>query len=221
VLGSALMVRAVSRMQQAAYEKAADDFAASRAVLTTTGNVRTLALVDSNYSMMQMQRDRFVEAVPSLTKSADYFHRLGAPIRELLDRNKIAGCHLALQDFSAAATEDARLAELIGRVEDPEVRNAAKGTGIVDSVHCHGAAVDIICAAHGWECARHGCDFYNILGREAHGRGLVWGGSWRRRDLPHVQAIAVFEQKQLRELKTWEEKDAFVKERLRNGHPGG
>ena len=125
-LGSALMVRATSRLLQGAYDKASDDFAAARAALTTTGNVRTLALVDSNYSMMEMNRDRFREAVPGLTKSADYFHKLGAPIRELLDRNKLAACALALQDFAAAEAEDAKLAELIERVEDPEVRNSAK-----------------------------------------------------------------------------------------------
>ncbi|MET0231385.1 MAG: winged helix-turn-helix domain-containing protein [Rhodanobacteraceae bacterium] len=125
-LGSALMVRATARLTQGAYDKASDDFAAARAVLTTTGNVRTLALVDSNYSMMEMNRDRFREAVPGLTKSADYFRKLGAPIRELLDRNKLVACALALQDFSAAQAEDAKLAELIERVEDPEVRNSAK-----------------------------------------------------------------------------------------------
>ncbi len=124
-LGSALMVRATARLTQGAYDKASDDFAAARAALTTTGNVRTLALVDSNYSMMEMNRDRFREAVPGLTKSADYFHQLGAPIRELLDRNKLVACALALQDFQAAEAEDAKLAELIERVEDPEVRNSA------------------------------------------------------------------------------------------------
>jgi DNA-binding winged helix-turn-helix (wHTH) protein/tetratricopeptide (TPR) repeat protein len=125
-LGSALMVRATARLSQGAYDKASDDFAAARVALTTTGNVRTLALVDSNSSMMEMNRDRFHEAVPGLTKSADYFHKLGAPIRELLDRNKIAACALALQDFKAAEAEDAKLAELIEHVEDPEVRNSAQ-----------------------------------------------------------------------------------------------
>jgi DNA-binding winged helix-turn-helix (wHTH) protein len=126
-LGSAFMVRATARFLQGAYDKASDDFAAARTALATTGNVRTLALVDSNYSMMEMNRDRFHEAVAGLTKSSDYFHRLGAPIRELLDRNKLAACALALQDFQAAEAEDAKLAELIERVEDPEVRNAARG----------------------------------------------------------------------------------------------
>ena len=127
VLGAGLMVRATSRLAQGAYDTATDDFAAARMVLSTTGNVRIVALVDSNFGMMQMQRDRFGEALVSLTKSADYFHKLDAPIRELLNRTKIAGTQLALQDFDAAAAEDLKLAELIGRVEDPEARNAARG----------------------------------------------------------------------------------------------
>jgi DNA-binding winged helix-turn-helix (wHTH) protein len=124
-LGSALMVRAVSRIAEGAYDKATDDFAAARVALTTTGNVRTLALVDSNSALMQMERDRFRDAVDGLTKSVDYFHLLGAPIRELLDRNKLAACHLALLDYAAAGAEDAKLAELAARVEDPEVRSDA------------------------------------------------------------------------------------------------
>ncbi len=100
------------------------------------------------------------------------------------------------------------------RTPEEALKNAAKGTGVIDSVHCHGAACDIICGVHGWSCQKHGCDFYNVLGREAHGRGLVWGGSWRRADLPHVQCVTVREQAELRALATWEEKDAFVRARL-------
>lgn len=100
------------------------------------------------------------------------------------------------------------------RTPEEALRNAEKGVGIIDSIHCHGAAVDIICGVHGWDCAKHGCDFYAILGREAHGRGLVWGGSWPKRDLPHVQAVTVREQSELRALQSWEEKDEFVRRRL-------
>lgn len=94
-------------------------------------------------------------------------------------------------------------------------RNARKGVGIVDSVHCHGAALDVICDLHGWECAANGCEFYAALGEIAEDMGLVWGGRWKRRDMPHCQAIEVKDQNALRGLKTWAEKDAFVKARLK------
>jgi DNA-binding winged helix-turn-helix (wHTH) protein/tetratricopeptide (TPR) repeat protein len=126
-LGSALMVRATARLAQGQYDAATDDFAAARMVLTTTGNLRVLAMVDANFGMMQMQRDRYREALSMLTKSAEFFQRIGSPYREVLNRTKIAGSAIAMQDFEAAAAEDARLAELIPRIEDPESRGAARG----------------------------------------------------------------------------------------------
>lgn len=93
--------------------------------------------------------------------------------------------------------------------------NAAKGTGITDSMHCYGAAMDVICGEHGWGCHEHGCEFYGALGEVAEALGLVWGGRWRRRDLPHVQCVRVGEQAALRALSSQVERDAFVSDRLR------
>jgi hypothetical protein len=141
-----------------------------------------------------------------------------------VSRYKADDVGLLLPSFQPVIRELLRRMEMLGyepvpfdtlRTAEEALRNAQRGSGIVDSIHRHGAACDIICGVHGWSCAQHGCDFYNVLGREAHGRGLVWGGSWPKRDLPHVQAITVAEQKQLRALETWEEKDAFVAARLR------
>lgn len=101
------------------------------------------------------------------------------------------------------------------RTAEEALRNAKRGTGIVDSIHRHGAACDVICGRHGWSCKDHDCDFYAVLGREARAHGLVWGGDWKRRDLPHVQCVAVADQNALRALATWEEKDAFVSVRLK------
>jgi hypothetical protein len=100
------------------------------------------------------------------------------------------------------------------RTAEEALRNAKKGVGIVDSIHCHGAAVDVICDEHGWDCAANGCEFYAALGEIAEAMGLVWGGRWKRRDLPHVQAIEVRDQNALRALTSWEAKDAFVGKRL-------
>lgn len=91
--------------------------------------------------------------------------------------------------------------------------NARRGSGIADSIHCYGAAADVICDEHGWSCAQRGCGFFEQLGVVAEALGLTWGGRWPRRDMPHVQAVTLAEQKRLRSLKTAEERDAFVRQR--------
>lgn len=80
------------------------------------------------------------------------------------------------------------------RTRKEAARNARKGTGIADSMHCYGVAADIICGERGW---RHP-EFFQALGEEAEALGLVWGGDWRRRDYPHVQAIPVSAQNRIR-----------------------
>lgn len=96
-----------------------------------------------------------------------------------------------------------------------EAANYARlGTGSARSIHCDGAAADLICQEHHWECAGHGCDFFKALGQHARALGLWWGGDWKTRvDRPHVQAVpaTVWAQNRLRWLKTWEAKDAFVR----------
>lgn len=75
------------------------------------------------------------------------------------------------------------------------------------SMHCYGAAADVICARHGWVCEKVGCKHYTVLGEEAEALGLTWGGNWdgdnvtreqREHDLPHVQAVTISQQDELR-----------------------
>lgn len=63
-----------------------------------------------------------------------------------------------------------------------------RGAGVRLSMHCLGAAVDVVHADDYWSAGR---DFWDALGEEAEALGLTWGGRWRRRDFPHVQAVAV------------------------------
>jgi hypothetical protein len=100
---------------------------------------------------------------------------------------------------------------------DPDGPGPRKPVGIGNSLHCHGAAADFICAAHGWNCHKHKCKFYPTLGKVAGDLGLYWGGHWKNPDSPHVQAVPATKpaQDKLRALKTWAEKDAFVKARLK------
>lgn len=88
------------------------------------------------------------------------------------------------------------------RTQAEAAKNAAKGVGIADSVHCYGAAADLICNTHGWDCVKAKCKFYTALGREAEALGFVWGGRFTRVDLPHVQGITVAQQRRMRALGT-------------------
>ena len=80
------------------------------------------------------------------------------------------------------------------------------GAGIKLSMHCLGAAVDIVDEHAYWSA---GQDFWDALGEEAETLGLVWGGRWTRRDLPHVQAVAVKDQARFRAM-TEAERIAFL-----------
>jgi hypothetical protein len=75
------------------------------------------------------------------------------------------------------------------RTATESARNAAKGTGIKQSMHEYGCAADVICDEHGWNCRQKKCKFYTVLGREANALGLYWGGDFSSVDQPHVQGI--------------------------------
>ncbi len=64
---------------------------------------------------------------------------------------------------------------------------AAKGVGIVASMHTLGLAADVICLDHRWGCHEHHCSFFEAFGVNAEKLGLTWGGRWKRVDKPHVQ----------------------------------
>ncbi len=52
------------------------------------------------------------------------------------------------------------------------------------SRHQDGVAADIISATKLWNPEPL---FWELLGRSCHAHGLVWGGEWRMRDLPHCE----------------------------------
>jgi hypothetical protein len=64
-----------------------------------------------------------------------------------------------------------------------------RGVGIEDSMHCYDVACDVLCKKHMWDCARHGCRFYENFGELCEDQGLTWGGRFKRVDKPHVQAV--------------------------------
>ena len=88
-----------------------------------------------------------------------------------------------------------------------------KGTGIKKSMHCLGAAVDVVDADGLWTASP---EFWDAIGEEAEALGLtVLYRNGRRRDRPHVQAIAVKDQSRFRRM-TETERHEFVG----YGHPG-
>ena len=83
---------------------------------------------------------------------------------------------------------------------DQALANAKKGSGVSLSMHLYGCAADIICDDHGWSCAAKKCKFFIKLGAVAKQHGFVWGGDWPKRDMPHIQAVALKNQNAMRAL---------------------
>lgn len=104
------------------------------------------------------------------------------------------------------------------RTFDEAERNALRGTGATKSMHCYGAAADLICGKHNWDCGKLGCRFFHVLGALAKDLRLTWGGDWKKRDMPHVQCVpaTTLAQNKLRSLKTEKERDTYVRRFL---HP--
>jgi hypothetical protein len=97
------------------------------------------------------------------------------------------------------------------RTAAESAKNARNGKGVVNSMHEYGAAVDIICGKTGWSNPK----FFKELGKQAELLGLTWGGRFTRYDGPHVQAIPVKNQNQLRSLPE-SKRDEFVAKLLKD-----
>lgn len=82
--------------------------------------------------------------------------------------------------------------------------------GIPNSLHCYGAAADIISARDKWNNPR----FFAALGEEAKRLRLTWGGDWADRDYPHVQAVPVPAQDGLRRLADAKARDSYARRHL-------
>lgn len=126
---------------------------------------------------------------------------------ELLLPSFRAAYKLVLQDMKDAGFDPCPFDT--ARTPAEALRNAQRGTGILRSVHLLLCAADTICHAHWWNCAKHGCKFYEKLTERYEARGLVAGSRFRRRDWPHGQGIDVNEQAELFAMQP-EDRDAFV-----------
>jgi hypothetical protein len=88
------------------------------------------------------------------------------------------------------------------RTAEEAARNAAKGTGIKNSIHMYGAACDIICDDHGWQCRAKRCKFYTALVRTYKELGFVAGADFPSVDQPHGQGVTLAHQNAMRALGT-------------------
>ncbi len=106
---------------------------------------------------------------------------------------------LTLQGFDPIVLETYRSPERAAQL-------AKGGTGVALSMHCYGAACDIVSRSRLYDHPL----FYRALGRTAKSLGMTWGGDWKRVDSVHCQAVSVAQQAVFRGLKP-EDRDAFVK----------
>lgn len=127
-----------------------------------------------------------------------------AAVEHLLAQLRAAGYEPVLHETYRTPERAAALAE--------------GGSGIAQSMHCLRIAADVVCARHGYDCGKHGCDFYQRLGATAERLGMTWGGRWPKRDFVHVQAVPLAVQHQARRS-TPAEVDQLAAEYLRPAGP--
>lgn len=126
----------------------------------------------------------------------------GEPMRGTIDRNP----HKLISGFAAKVEQLFQRMRARGfdpllwegyRSPERAAELAARGVGVVQSMHCYGAAVDIVERTALWSAS---AAFWDALGQEAEALGLTWGGRFSRVDLPHVQLVPVREQAALRAM---------------------
>lgn len=111
-----------------------------------------------------------------------------APEFAILVRDVVADMNDA--GFDAVVYETIRTDEReewlhgFGREYDDGRGIVTHATSALTSWHGYGLAADLISRSQEWNAPQ---SFWTLLGIVAIKRGLVWGGSWRMADLPHIQ----------------------------------
>lgn len=119
---------------------------------------------------------------------------MAAKVKEVLDKMTALGFQPVLFDGLRTPAE--------------ALKNAAKGVGIVNSMHLYGCAADVICDQHGWTCADQRCKFFTKLVETVKSMGFVSGADFHdaqgrpKVDLPHFQAVTIADQHKMAALGT-------------------
>jgi hypothetical protein len=112
-----------------------------------------------------------------------------AKVHELLRRLNAAG-------HDAIAWETYRTPARAKQLSDRGTGIAPRADGSIPiGMHQCGLAVDIVSSSKRWSPKPA---FWVALGREAKALGLTWGGTWKRVDKPHCQAVPVGQQNAVR-----------------------
>jgi tetratricopeptide (TPR) repeat protein len=123
-LGRTYNDRGILEAREGHADAALADFSRSRVALTLGGDPLLLAQLDGNESTVQMAHGRPAEALPTLVRAGETFHRFGMVnefITSIVNQN---GSHLQLlQPLDALKASDAGWAER-QRITDPQVRSA-------------------------------------------------------------------------------------------------
>lgn len=147
--------------------------------------------------------ERMAGGPPDDATTPDGFSYGGEPLRRGIDRDPgrlLPGFAANVDRLFHALREDGHDAILWEGYRSPEraLKLFHRGTGIKNSIHCYGGAVDILDAEGMWTASR---SFWDAIGDEAEALGLtVLYRNGRRVDRPHVQAIPVREQRAFRRM---------------------
>jgi hypothetical protein len=158
-----------------------------------------------------LESDAITHELPAVPESAAVYSYGGLPLKKGIDRDPAnllpgfaANVEKLFQKMRAAGYRPVLWEGLRTPARAAELERL--GTGSARSMHCLGAAVDILEEGTKWGAPEA---FWLALGQCAVELGLTWGGVWAKRDLPHVQAITVREQEAFRAMSE-AEREAFV-----------
>jgi DNA-binding winged helix-turn-helix (wHTH) protein/tetratricopeptide (TPR) repeat protein len=121
-LGRALIGRGAARMAQQRFDDALADLGRARIQLVRAGDRLSVAKVDGNLGILEMQRDHLQQAVPSFEKAERDFEAMDSVIELAGVRHMLVAIHLQLLQPEKALAVGARAWAMRDRLHDPSQR---------------------------------------------------------------------------------------------------
>ncbi|KGQ17969.1 Transcriptional regulator [Lysobacter dokdonensis DS-58] len=118
-LGRALIGRGTARMAQGRFDEALSDLGSARVQLVRAGDRLSVAKVDGNLGVLEMQRDRPREAAQAFEKAERDFKALDATVELSGVRNMLVAMHLMLLQPEQAVAVSDRAWAVRERLRDP------------------------------------------------------------------------------------------------------
>src|SRR4249919_1765088 len=120
-LGRALIGRGAARIAQGRFDDALADLGRARIQLTRAGDRLSVAKVDGNLGILEMQRDHPQQAVHAFEKAERDFQAMGATLELAGVRNMLMTLHLQLLEPDQALAVADRAWAVRDRLHDPTV----------------------------------------------------------------------------------------------------